>query len=169
MSLLAVNLVLALVWALLIGMSLTNVVIGFVIGFVLLAASQPLLPSGRYVRSGLAVVTLVLLFARELVVANLKLARDVLRRQPRFEPAFLRIEVTDLGPAQTALLAALVSLTPGSITVDISADGGTLFVHTVYAAQPEEARRSVRGLADAIRRAGGSGRTSPQDAREEGA
>jgi multicomponent Na+:H+ antiporter subunit E len=91
-------------------------------------------------------------FLVQLVTANLRLARDVLRRRPAFAPAFLRVNVSDLHPVQSALLAAMVSLTPGSLTVDVCDDGRTLIVHTVYAGDPERARQSIRALADMIAR-----------------
>jgi multicomponent Na+:H+ antiporter subunit E len=162
----AVNLMLAFVWASLMGISFGNFVLGFVLGFVVLALSRPFVGSAGYVRSGLALLRLSVVFLEELVRANLRLARDVLRRKPQFAQAVLRIQVPDLGPGQAAFLGALVSLTPGSITVDISADGKTLFVHTVYARDPEVARRAVGDLAFLIRQIGAGEGTAPSGREE---
>jgi multicomponent Na+:H+ antiporter subunit E len=160
----AVNLLLAFMWAALQEMSLGNVVVGFLVGFGILALARPFVGSGGYVRSGAAFVTLVTVFLYELVVANLRLARDALRPEPRFRPAFIRVDLSDLSSNQAVLVAALVSLTPGSITVDAGVEGTEIIVHTIYAHDVEGSRRSVRRLADIVRRIGHAGRapTAPE-------
>lgn len=154
MSFFAINLVLAFVWGALSGMSLPNLLLGFAIGFLALALSQRFIRSGDYIRSSGAALRLLVLFFKELVIANLRLARDVLRRDPRFSPAFLRVDVSNLRPWQTTTLAALVSLTPGSITIDVTRSGHALVFHTLYARQPEQARQSVCAFAAILVRIG---------------
>jgi multicomponent Na+:H+ antiporter subunit E len=152
MSYFAVNLLLAIIWTLLLGVSLGGLLLGFVIGFVVLMLSQPLVGSGRYVRAVMAVLVLIGAFLWEFALSNLRLATDVLRRRPRFTPAILKVAIPDLAPGQKALLAALVSLTPGSISLDIPDDGSVLFVHTVYGRDAQAARDGVRAFAERIRR-----------------
>lgn len=155
MSYFAINLLLALIWMSLQGVSLVSLVSGFLLGFLVLMLSRPFIGSGPYVRAGLASIRLAVVFLRDLVQANVRLAGDVLRREPRFHPALLRVEAGDLGPAQVTLLGALVSLTPGSVTVDVT-DDHTLYVHTVYGHDATEARAEVRRLAALIREAAGA-------------
>jgi multicomponent Na+:H+ antiporter subunit E len=164
-SFFAINLLLAFVWTALVGLGFGNFLVGFVLGFLVLVLGRPFLGCQAYVRSTLAAARLLQVFALDLLRANLRLAQDVLRRRPRFEPAFLRIDTSDLGPAESAFLAALVSLTPGSISVDVSHDGRALYVHTVYAHDPEDARRAVRALADLIGRIGTGPALGPQTTR----
>lgn len=156
MTFFAVNVLLATVWVLLVGGSLGNLLVGFLAGFVVLAVARPLTGSGRYVRAVLGLGRLLVHFHAALIVANLRMARDILRRRPNFHPAFLRIEVPDLSATQAVVLANLISLTPGSLTVDTDADGDVLYVHTLYAGDAEAARREMRRLADLIRAASGA-------------
>ena len=128
---------------------------------------SPLARHGDDVRRGFLVLLHVLLlllatFLVALVAANVRLARDVLRRRPHFTPAFLRVDLPALGRSGASLLASLVSLTPGSITVDLNEAGDQLYLHTVYAPDPEEARRSVLALARLVAQAAGTegGRTT---------
>lgn len=161
MTFFAVNVLLAAVWVLLVGASLGNLLVGFAVGFLVLAVSQPLTGSARYVRSVVGLLRLLLHFHTMLIVANVRMARDVLRRRPRFHPAFLRIEVPDLSVTQAVVLANLISLTPGSLTVDTDAQGDVLFVHTLYAGDADAARREMRRLADLIRAASGVEEPAP--------
>lgn len=53
------------------------------------------------------------------------------------------------------LLANLISLTPGTVTVDADDAGDALYVHTLYARDAEAVRRECRSFARLIRAAGG--------------
>jgi multicomponent Na+:H+ antiporter subunit E len=157
MNYLALNLLLAIVWMFLYGdFSTGNLVVGFLVGLIGIAFSRPVLGSRRYVRSVLGVVHLTVEFVRELVVANIHLARDILRPVPPFRPGFIRFDIRDLGSTQTVLLSNLVSLTPGTLTVDIDEQGNTLYVHTLYAQDPDAVRHGIRRFANLIHRATGS-------------
>jgi multicomponent Na+:H+ antiporter subunit E len=166
MSYFAFNLLLAIFWMFMTGnFSILGFVVGFVIGFAGLAFSRHVLGSGRYIRNAFGVFRLVAVFAYELVVANMQLARDILRPVPPFQPGFLSFDVRDLPPLETVLLGNMISLTPGTLTVDASEDGYTLYIHTVYAQDPEQARRGFRKFADLIHGAVGTENHVPQTGR----
>lgn len=158
---LAFNLALAIIWMLLTGnFSSANLVVGLVGGFLALAFGRSAVGSGRYVRAVGGVLQLALGFARALVGANLQLARDVLRPSLPFRPAFIAFDVRDLERTETVLLSNLVSLTPGTLSVDLDDEGHTLYLHTLYGGDPEATRREVRRLADLIHGALGHERAS---------
>ena len=93
---------------------------------------------------------------------NLQLARDILRPHPPFQPGFLAYDASDLGPTETVLLANLVSLTPGTISVDLDDLGEMLYVHSLYAGDAEATRRGIRRLANLIHAALGEAPGAPQ-------
>jgi multicomponent Na+:H+ antiporter subunit E len=158
------NLVLALVWMLLTGgFTLGNLLVGFAVGYAGLVVARPFVGSGRYVRSVQGSSKLVAVFLYELVYANILLARDILRPVPPFRPGFLAFDVRDLTPVQTVLLANMISLTPGTLTVDTDDVGETLYVHGLYAEDPERIRRGLRSFSDLIRGASGREPLSRQE------
>jgi multicomponent Na+:H+ antiporter subunit E len=151
MSYFALNLLLAIVWMFLTGtLSIGGFLVGYVVGFLGLAFSRHVLASGAYVRGTLGIFRLLGVFIYEMIVANLQLARDILRPAPPFKPGFISFDVRDLPPVETVLLANMISLTPGTVTVDSDDDGYTLYIHTVYAQDPERVRRSCRKFANLI-------------------
>jgi multicomponent Na+:H+ antiporter subunit E len=151
MSHLTLNLLLGIVWMLLLGDFTTgNLLVGLVVGFLAISFSRPLLRSQRYVRAVIGSFRLVLGFLRELTLANIQLARDILSPVPPFVPGFVAFDVKDLPPTETVALANLVSLTPGTLSVDLDDEGYTLYVHTLYAQDPEETRRGIRKLANLV-------------------
>ncbi|HSE94176.1 MAG TPA: Na+/H+ antiporter subunit E [Methylomirabilota bacterium] len=88
---------------------------------------------------------------REIVVANLQVTRVVLHPRMPIEPVVSRFEVTLPGDLAIATLANSITLTPGTITLDI--EGRALVVHallgpaSVLAAEGEMARRVGRVFA----------------------
>lgn len=164
MSAFAFNLVLAIAWTLLAGeVSLATLVTGFVVGLLAIAACAPMSPAARaYLHRLVGGARLTAVFGWALVVANLLLARDLLRRRPPFTPGFIRLPLGDgLSPAATVLLGELVSLTPGTLTVDAREDGREIVVHTLYAQDPEAVRRDVERFARLVRIALGAPETRP--------
>ena len=72
-------------------------------------------------------------FAYDLVVANLSVAGAVLGGMARLHPRFTRVPLDIDDPAASALLAALVSLTPGTLSVDLDPATRVLTVHVLLA------------------------------------
>ena len=89
-------------------------------------------------------VTLVLFFIYELIVSSLKVAWDVLTPIHRSKPALIAVPMDATTNAEITVLANLVSLTPGSLAVDISEDRSHLLVHTMFGDDPEAFKAEVK-------------------------
>ena len=140
------SILLALAWAALQGeITLANLLVGYVIGYLILAllAKGGVLPAtlaSRTVRAaGLAGF-----FVRELVVANLRVASDVLRSAARIRPAVVAIPLDVTSDGEILLLSMLINITPGSVTIDLSDDRRTLYVHVMHMRSAEESRRDIK-------------------------
>jgi len=77
-------------------------------------------------------LSFILFFLKELWISNFRVARDVLRRHPRFNPAFVAVPLDIKSDFGIMILANTITLTPGTLSVDVSADKGVLFIHTMY-------------------------------------
>ena len=151
MKFLALNLLLAIVWTFLAGsFAVESLLFGFVVSFVVLAAAQSFLGSGSYVRATHGVLRLLRVYLWEIVRANLQLARDLLRPSMPFRPGFIRVDARALTTTETVVLANMISLTPGTLTVDADEECDILYVHTIYAGNPQKVRAGVRLFADLI-------------------
>ncbi len=164
MSFLALNLLLALVWVFLLAeFTFAGLLMGLAVGFVVIALGRPVLGSHRFVAGVFGTLRLLGGFALELFLANLHLAQDALRPKPPFHPAFLAFDARDLPLLETVFLGNLVSLTPGTVTVDMDEEGEFLYIHALYAADPEEVRAGVRRLANLIHLARGEPPVRPRE------
>jgi multicomponent Na+:H+ antiporter subunit E len=141
MNLFLLNLALAVIWAGLWGsFSLTQLVIGFHVGFVTLWVAQPLFggPNGYYLRA-YRVVKLALFFLYDLFVSSLQVAYDVLTPTDYSNPAILRMPLDVKSDIEILLVTNLISLTPGSLSLDVTPDRKTLIVHVMFADDPQKA------------------------------
>lgn len=71
-------------------------------------------------------------FLIELWKSNLRVAMDVLRSKPILNPAIVAMPVELEKNWAITLLANLITLTPGTLSFDLSADKKTLYIHTLY-------------------------------------
>ncbi len=139
------NIFLALIWAILEGeISPSNLILGFMLGYLIIFISRRALRSERYLRLAGRVARLALYFLWQLVVANLRLAYTVLALRLNIQPRILAIPLDVSGDVPITSLANLISLTPGSISLDVSSDQRVLYVHTVYAPDEQKAIREVK-------------------------
>lgn len=79
------------------------------------------------------------LYLRDVVFGALRVARDVLTPRPRLDPVILRVPVSLASPTKRFLLANLISMTPGTVTVAEEDNGATLVVHSLYGGNDPDA------------------------------
>jgi multicomponent Na+:H+ antiporter subunit E len=143
---LLLSLLLALAWAALQGeVTLANLLVGYGVGYVILA----LLGRGGVMPRTLAARTaraaeLASFFAWELVLANVRVASDVLRPRAAIRPAVVAIPLDVTTDGEILLLSMLINITPGSVTIYLSADRRTLYVHVMHMTTPEASRREIK-------------------------
>jgi multicomponent Na+:H+ antiporter subunit E len=148
------SILLALTWAALRGeVTLVNLATGYVVGFAILAllARGGVMPSTLAARTAHA-VGLAAYFGWELLVANVRVAADVLHGQ-RIEPAVVGIPLDVTSDGEILLLSMLINITPGSVTIDLSDDRRTLYVHVMHMTSPDATRREIKdGFERRVRR-----------------
>jgi len=139
------SILLALVWAALQGeISLGRLLVGYVVGYGILAllAKGGVMPSTLASRTGHA-VSLAAFFAWELLISNFRVAADVLRGS-RIEPAVVAIPLDVTSDGEILLLSMLINITPGSVTIDLSDDRRTLYVHVMHMRSAAETRKEIK-------------------------
>ena len=77
-------------------------------------------------------------------MSSLKVAWDVLTPIQRSKPALIAVPLDAKTNAEITVLANMVSLTPGSLSVDISEDGTHLLVHAMFVDDPEAFKAEVK-------------------------
>jgi multicomponent Na+:H+ antiporter subunit E len=148
------SILLALAWAALQGeVTLANLVVGYLVGYAILAllAKGGVMPSTLVTRTFHA-LSLAAFFVWALLVANFRVAADVLRGH-RIEPAVVAIPLDVTSDGEILLLSMLINITPGSVTIDLSEDQRTLYVHVMHMTSADDTRREIKdGFERRVRR-----------------
>lgn len=140
-----VNLILAFVWAFL-NNDLTPVTfaVGYVLGFVLLFLLRRFLPAPFYGRRIVALVVLIGIFLKELILSNIDVIKHVAKPQKAFTPGIVALPIHLRSPREITTLANLISLTPGTLSVDVSVDNSTLYIHVLDISAAEEVSDDIK-------------------------
>lgn len=145
MNLFFLNVFLALVWALLQGaLRAENVALGFVLGYAIIGLSHRTMGSSRYTLKVVQVLRLIAFVAWEIFTASLALAWLVVQPRLRLRPAVVAVELAVETDVEIVMLANLITLSPGTLSMDISADRKTLFVHTIDLDDAEAFCRKIK-------------------------
>jgi multicomponent Na+:H+ antiporter subunit E len=145
MTFLMWNILLALSWAgLTEEVTAMNLSIGFVMGFVILFLVRGLLRPTRYFLKVKQIFNLGAVFAWELLLANLRIAYEVITPTHYMKPGVVAIPLDVTTDAEITLLANLITLTPGTLSLDVSQDRRVLYIHAMYVEDVEELRRSIK-------------------------
>lgn len=81
----------------------------------------------------------------DVIVANFQVARIVLfMPTDRIRSAWIRVPLDLKSPEAISLLAGTITMTPGTLTADMSACGKALLVHSLHAPDPDGIRDEIK-------------------------
>lgn len=135
---------LAVAFSFLIGAGPVSLAVGLLVSYLLLRLVPQLPPPKAICFRGASlrqlfyflrnVILFIIDFLKDLTISNLVIAWDVWTPGHSYRPTLLEIPVDDLTDLETVLLATRITLTPGTLTSDISADRKVLIIHVLYPA-----------------------------------
>lgn len=132
------SILLALLWLLLNqSLSVGHVLLGAGLGLAIGWGLRSMLPELPRVRAPLKAVGFLVLLLRDIVVANVQVARLVLSPVGRLRPRIVEVPIEVDEPTVAAALVAVVTLTPGTVCIDLDLAARKLTVHALDA--PDDA------------------------------
>lgn len=146
MSAFAWNILLALIWIAVSGdFSGAGLLTGFVLGYIILGITLREVPAfAAYVRRVPKIILFAGYFLRELIRSNLRVAWDVVTPTHYMKPAVIAVPLDAKTDGEIALVANLISLTPGTLTLDVSSDRRVLYIHVMYLDDLEQVRADIK-------------------------
>lgn len=122
----------------------SGLLIGFALGYGALWITQPLYSASRYFQLFPKTARLLGYFLVELILSNLRVLWDVVTPRHISRPGIVGIPLSAKTDMEILMVANMISLTPGTLSVDLSEDRRTLFVHVMFLDDPERFRRSIK-------------------------
>lgn len=140
------SLLLVLIWLMLVNeFSLGALVLGAAIGLAVPLLTAPYWPGSPRIADGWRLAGFVALVLRDVVTANIAVARLILfHGNASLRPAFIVLPLELRQPEAITLLAGAITMTPGTVSCDLSADGRSLLVHVLDAPDPDAVRDEIK-------------------------
>jgi len=124
--------------------NLTGFLAGYAIGYLALWVTRPLYGPSTYFMRVARILQLAGYFIWQLLVSNLRVLWDVITPRQISKPGVIAVPLDAKTDFEIMMVANLVSLTPGSLSLDVSDDRKTLFVHMMFLDDVEAARREIK-------------------------
>ena len=139
------NLLMALVWVAMSGhFDIVNLALGFAFGYVVLYLLQRVIGRSTYFTRTIGLVRFAAFYVVEVVRANLRVAFDVVTPTDYAKPGVVAVPLDARTDVEITLLANLITMTPGSLAVDVADDRSVIYVHAMYLDDPDELRRQIK-------------------------
>lgn len=109
-----------------------HMVLGLIIAILIPMLTSRFWPEKVYIKSPLTLIKLLGTVLWDIVAANTIVAKLILGKNENLNPAFFYIELDIDTPIGISLLANTISLTPGTVSCDVTPDGKRLLVHALH-------------------------------------
>ena len=139
------NVLIALTWMFLsVSFKPTTFIVGYLLGLLMLFMLRKSFSSRFYMDRLWAVIKLASLFLKELVLSNISVLKLIVQPTMPIRPAIFAMPTVLEQDWEITLLSSLITLTPGTVVIDISDDNKTLYIHSIDFEDIDEAIESIR-------------------------
>ncbi len=139
------NLLLALGWVAMSGhFDVVNLLVGFAFGYLVLYLLQRVIGRSRYFTRTIGLGRFIGFYVVEVVRANLRVAFDVVTPTDYAKPGIVAVPLDARTDVEITLLSNLITMTPGSLSIDVADDRSVIYVHAMYVDDPDELRRQIK-------------------------
>lgn len=130
---------LILIWMMLVNrFAWGSLVFAVFLGVVIPAITAPYWPDRARIHGVGKILRYILIVLYDIIVANIAVAKIVLFvPNRRLQPCWLTVPLRLTSPEAITVLAGTITLTPGTVSSDLSEDGRYLLVHCLHAPDPE--------------------------------
>lgn len=133
------NILLMLTWVFLTGAyTFENFSFGFILSFLILWIISTKSGKVKYFKILPSIIGFFFFFFWELVKANFQVAIEVITPTHNMKPGIVSVPLDAKTDVEITFLANLITLTPGTLSLDVSTDRKVLYVHSMYVYDKQE-------------------------------
>ncbi|RNF32999.1 Na+/H+ antiporter subunit E [Paracoccus methylarcula] len=142
---------LVLIWMLLVNrFAWGSLVFAIILSIAIPALTEPYWPDRARLRNPGRILSYIGLVIWDIIMANIQVAMIVLFKPNRkLQPAWITIPLDLRSPEAITVLASTITLTPGTVSADLSQDGHALLVHCLHAPDPESVIEEIKSRYEA--------------------
>ncbi|MRH43046.1 Na+/H+ antiporter subunit E [Aquibacillus halophilus] len=139
------NIIIAVMWTFLSeSYTISAFISGYLVGILLLLVLQRFIPDAFYMRRVLKAFSLIVLFFKELILSNIAVVKLAYSPKLTIEPGIFAFPTELKSNWEITMLANLITLTPGTLSVAVSEDNSKIFVHAMHLTDAEESIQSIK-------------------------
>lgn len=140
------SLTLVLVWLGLANtFTLGNLILGATLGLVIPIVTAPYWPDRPKVSKPLKIIEYYSIVLWDIIVANVQVAAIILfRREKNIRSHWIPVPIELKSAEAITVLAGTITMTPGTVSATLSADGSSILVHCLHTDDPDEVRRTIK-------------------------
>jgi multicomponent K+:H+ antiporter subunit E len=140
------SLTLAIIWVLLVNhIGVGTVVMAGLLGTAIPLATRKWWPDRAVIKRPLALAAYAVLVLWDVIVANFQVARIVLFfPSSAIRSAWIRVPLDITAPEAITILAGTITMTPGTLTADLSSCGRALLIHALHAPDPDGVAADIK-------------------------
>jgi multicomponent K+:H+ antiporter subunit E len=140
------SLTLVFVWLALVNkVTSGNLLLGVILGIVVPMMTAPYWPRRAKIRKPLRVIEYGLIVLWDIVVANVQVALIILfRSNKNMRSHWISVPLELISPEAITVLAGTITMTPGTVSAMLSADGGSILVHCLHTDDPDGVRDQIK-------------------------
>ena len=95
-------------------------------------------------------VSFIGFYLKKLITSNLYLTYDIITPGFHMHPAIIKVPIQLRRPYEILTLISLVTMTPGTLSLDISADKESLYIHAMYVDNVDDFKKEIKQLEEKI-------------------
>lgn len=140
------SLSLTFVWLALVNkVTLGNILLGGALGIAVPILTAAYWPGRPRIRAPFKVVEYVLVVMWDIIVANVQVAMIILfKRNDDLKSEWVTVPLELTSAEAITVLAGTITMTPGTVSALLSADGGSILVHCLHTDDPEAVRDEIK-------------------------
>ncbi|MGG0716075.1 Na+/H+ antiporter subunit E [Robertmurraya massiliosenegalensis] len=139
------NVFLAFMWMFIkVSFDVSSFIKGYFFGIIILFVLRRFFSSRFYLARVYAFIKLLLIFLKELLLSNLAVLKVILKPKLDMKPGIFAYKTVLTKDWQITLLSNLITLTPGTLVIDVSDDNQTLYIHAMDIDDVDEAVNSIK-------------------------
>ena len=139
------SLILWLIWLLLNNtVAAGHIVLGLIFAIIIPLMTASFWPEKVRINAPLTLLKFLATVLWDIVIANLMVAKLIMGRNDKLMPAFMHVELDIKTPLGISFLANTISLTPGTVSCDLTADRRYLLVHALHAEDTSEIIKHIK-------------------------
>jgi multicomponent Na+:H+ antiporter subunit E len=139
------NVFLAWVWMFLkVSYDSVSFFVGYFFGLMIIFIFRRFFNSRFYLYRVIAVIRLFFIFIRELIMSNIAVLKVVLKPRLDMKPGIFSLTTELQRDWEITILANLITLTPGTLVIDVSPDNKTLYIHAMDIDDVDDAINSIK-------------------------